>query len=118
MIKVGAHRVGAKEIEDVLNEHPAIYEAAVVPVQHEILGEAPLAFIVVRQTPAPDISEVLAFCRSHLQAHKVPVDIVSVPTIPKSGIGKIDKVSLRRMAADHRRLDGSGRSAAVAEGES
>jgi long-chain acyl-CoA synthetase len=100
MIKVGAHRVGAKEIEDVLNEHPSISEAAVVPVPHEILGEAPLAFVAVRQTAGLDVSELLAFCRSRLQAHKVPVAVRTLPAIPKSGIGKIDKLALRKMAAD------------------
>ena len=102
MIKVGAHRVGAKEIEDVLNEHPSISEAAVVPVRHDILGEAPLAFIATRRNEAPEISEVLAFCRSRLQAHKIPVDFVTLPSIPKTDIGKIDKLLLRRMAAELR----------------
>ena len=102
MIKIGARRVGAKEIEEVLNEHQAVADAAVVPVQHELLGEAPFAFVVARQVPAPDISELLAFCRSHLQAHKVPVDIVIVPEIPKSSIGKFNKAALRGMAAEHR----------------
>ncbi len=98
MIKVGAHRVGAKEIEDVLNEHPAISEAAVVAVPHELLGEAPFAFLAVRKNASPDIGDVLTFCRARLAAHKVPVEFVILPSIPKSGIGKIDKLSLRQMA--------------------
>jgi acyl-CoA synthetase (AMP-forming)/AMP-acid ligase II len=102
MIKVGAHRVGAKEIEDVLAEHPAISEAAVVPVQHDLLGEAPLAFIVGRPNTTPDIAGILAFCRAHLPGHKVPAEFVTLPSIPKSGIGKIDKLTLRRMAAEQR----------------
>jgi long-chain acyl-CoA synthetase len=101
MIKVGAHRVGAKEIEDVLNEHPAISEAAVVPVPHEILGEAPLAYVATRQGAALDAADLLAFCRSKLPPHKVPVGFVAVPAMPKSAIGKIDKLSLRAMAARH-----------------
>jgi long-chain acyl-CoA synthetase len=100
MIKVGAHRVGAKEIEDVLNEHPAISEAAVVPVQHELLGEAPLAFIAARQNATPDVADILTFCRARLSAHKVPVEFVTLPSIPKSSIGKIDKLSLRLMAGE------------------
>lgn len=109
MIKVGAHRVGAKEIEDVLNEHPAISEAAVVPAQHELLGEAPLAFIAARQNATPDVADILTFCRARLSAHKVPVQFVILPSIPKSSIGKIDKLSLRQMAiertADARKAD-------------
>jgi acyl-CoA synthetase (AMP-forming)/AMP-acid ligase II len=100
MIKVGAHRVGAKEIEDILNEHPAISEAAVVAVPHDILGEAPLAFIATRQDTTPDVSDILAFCRTRLSPHKIPVDFVCLAASPKSGIGKPDKISLRRMASE------------------
>ncbi len=112
MIKVGAHRVGAKEIEDVLNEHPAISEAAVVPVPHDLLGEAPFAFIAVRQGARAHIGEVLTFCHARLAAHKVPVEFVVLPSIPKSGIGKIDKLSLRQMAVGHAAVEpasGAGR---------
>lgn len=100
MIKVGAHRVGAKEIEDVLNEHPAISEAAVVPVQHQILGEAPLAFVALRQDASFDAWDIQSFCRSRLPVHKIPIEFVPVPALPKSAIGKIDKLTLRRMAAE------------------
>jgi long-chain acyl-CoA synthetase len=108
MVKVGAHRVGAKEIEDILNEHPAISEAAVVPVQHELLGEAPFAFVTTRDDRPPNIPNIVAFCRSRLAAHKVPIAFVALSTIPKTGIGKIDKLSLRQMAAD-RYLAAEGR---------
>ncbi len=100
MIKVGAHRVGAKEIEDVLNEHPAISEAAVVPVQHQILGEAPLAFVALRQEAVFDAWDIQSFCRARLPVHKIPIEFVPVPSLPKSAIGKIDKLTLRRMAAE------------------
>ena len=103
MIKVGAHRVGAKEIEDVLNEHPAISEAAVVPVPHELLGEAPLAFVSLRGRAPLDVRDIMAFCHSRLPGHKVPVGFVTLPAIPKSPIGKIDKLALRNMAAEQRR---------------
>jgi long-chain acyl-CoA synthetase len=102
MIKVGAHRVGAKEIEDVLNEHPAVSEAAVVPVPHDILGEVPLAFLAIRPGAVFDRENVRTFCHSRLPMHKIPSDFVVLPSIPKSGIGKMDKLSLRRMAAEHR----------------
>ena len=99
MIKVGAHRVGAKEIEDVLSEHPGIHEAAVVGVTHPILGEAPLAFVVGRDGDAPDMAALAAFCKSHLAAHKIPIGFVAMPSLPKSSVGKIDKGALRQLAA-------------------
>jgi amino acid adenylation domain-containing protein len=97
MIKVGAHRVGPKEIEDVIGEHPAIREAAVIGVAHDLLGEAPLAYITPRDgVQVLDIEELQAFCRSRLPSHKVPVQFVICADLPKlPGVGKIDKQALK-----------------------
>jgi amino acid adenylation domain-containing protein len=95
MIKVGAHRVGAKEIEDVLHEHRDVAEAAVIGTPHDILGEAPAAFIVLREGAPAGRMEIQAFCRERLAAHKVPVTVTVVPEIPKTpGVGKTDKRAL------------------------
>jgi amino acid adenylation domain-containing protein len=92
MIKVGAHRVGAKEIEDVLNEHPSVHEAAVIAVPHDLLGEAPLAVVALRER-LDNASETLrTFCAKRLPPYKVPVDVALRGELPKiAGIGKIDK---------------------------
>ena len=100
MIKVGAHRVGVKEIEDVLHEHPAVHEVAVVAAPHHLLGEAPVAFVSLRQE-LPDAPTVLrAFCATRLAAHKVPLRIVIQSELPKLlGAGKLDKQSLLALAS-------------------
>ena len=99
MIKVGAHRVGAKEIEDVLHEHAAVHEAAVVGVPHDLLGEAPVAFVSLTVSLADPEKALQAFCAGRLAAHKVPLHFVVKPELPKlSGTGKIDRPSLREMA--------------------
>jgi acyl-CoA synthetase (AMP-forming)/AMP-acid ligase II len=101
MIKVGAHRVGAKEIEDVLHQHPSILEAAVVGAPHPILGEVPVAFVACRSGAAASAEELLAFCRALLPAHKVPLRLTFYSELPKLGtVGKIDKLALRTLAAD------------------
>jgi long-chain acyl-CoA synthetase len=94
MIKVRAHRVGAKEIEDVLYDHPDVQEAAVIGMPDDILGEAPVAVVVGAQGTS---AEALAlFCHQRLAAHKVPVRFVFLAELPKTpGVGKIDKVTLR-----------------------
>jgi len=94
MIKVGAHRVSAKEIEDVLHEHPAVHEAAVVASPHEILGEAPVAHVVRREAGQASGVDIIAFCRSRLAEHKVPVAVEFHIDLPKSGAGKIAKSAL------------------------
>jgi acyl-CoA synthetase (AMP-forming)/AMP-acid ligase II len=99
MLKVGAHRVAAKEIEDVLNEYPAIHEAAVVPIPHEILGEAPLAFVATLDGSQLGGADIVRFCRQRLAPHKVPVEFIPMDTLPKGLVGKVDKLALKRIAA-------------------
>jgi len=103
MIKVGAHRVGAREIEDVLHTHPAVYEAAVVAAPHDLLGEVPVAFVALK-TPVADASQELrAHCAACLAAHKVPQTAVVLPELPKlEGRDKVDRASLRALAAGMR----------------
>ena len=95
MLKVGAHRVSAKEIEDMLHEHAGVHEAAVIGAPHELLGEVPVAFVAARDGGALDPAEVLGFCRRHLPDHKVPTRVVVCAELPKSGAGKIDKAALK-----------------------
>ncbi len=103
MIKVGANRVGAREIEDVLHEHPGVIEAAVVAAPHELLGEAPVAFVTARSTGVTvSAVDLRAHCASRLAAYKVPVLVTIVATeLPKlPGSGKVDRQALRARAAE------------------
>ena len=99
MLKLGAHRVGAKEIEDVLQDFPAVLEAAVVGAPHDLLGEVAVAFVSLRDgfTASPDSLE--AFCRTRLSSHKIPAHFILLPELPKLGaVGKVDKATLRDQA--------------------
>jgi len=99
MIKVGANRVGAREIEDVLHQHPAVLEAAVVAMPDDLLGEVPVAFVAVRAAVA-DVDDTLrAFCAGRLAGYKVPVRVLVCPELPKLPTGKLDKRSLQSLAA-------------------
>ena len=100
MIKVGANRVGVKEIEDVLHEHPAVHEAAVVGTAHEMLGEVPVAFVALRDEIADAENTLRAFCAARLAAYKVPLRVIIRRELPKlPGAGKIDRPSLRAAAS-------------------
>jgi long-chain acyl-CoA synthetase len=94
MIKVGGHRIGPKEIEDVIHDHPEVVEAAVLGYPDSVLGEVPVAFVVSRGTTSAD--SILQHCGSRLSHHKVPTRVVFVQELPKiAGIGKIDRRTLR-----------------------
>jgi long-chain acyl-CoA synthetase len=95
MLKVGAHRVGAKEIEDIVSEHPSVHEVAVIGEPHDLLGEVPVAIVTPRNGQV-DVAGVLALCRGRLADYKVPARIIVREELPKSGAGKIDKQLLRR----------------------
>ena len=99
MLKVGAHRVGAKEIEDIVHEFPGVIEATVVGAPHDLLGEVPVAFVALREGSDAQIEALKAFCRSRLPAHKLPAQFIIVKELPKlGGVGKIDRARLREQA--------------------
>lgn len=93
-IKSGAHRIHPKEIEDVLLTHPSVHEAAVIGVPDEMLGEAIHAFLVLREPDAADAEAMLAHCRAHLPAYKVPKVVAFRGELPKGPTGKIQKRAL------------------------
>ena len=95
MIKVGANRISAKEVEEKLMEHPDVLEVAVIGVEDEILGEAIKAFVVPKPGAGHlDEAELLRFAREHLPPYKVPRWVVFLPELPKSAAGKILKTEL------------------------
>jgi long-chain acyl-CoA synthetase len=96
MIKIGGNRVGAKEIEDALYEHPAVIEAAVIGVPDDVLGEAPKAFLVVKKDQQATIArELPSFLQSRLAVYKIPKFIEVRDSLPKNESGKIQKLKLR-----------------------
>jgi acyl-CoA synthetase (AMP-forming)/AMP-acid ligase II len=94
MIKAGAHRISAREIENAIAEHPKVHEVAVVGVPDEQLGEAILAHVVPssRDDPPDDLP---AFLRARLPRYKLPARIVLQEALPKNESGKIMKTALR-----------------------
>jgi acyl-CoA synthetase (AMP-forming)/AMP-acid ligase II len=93
-IKSGAHRIHPKEIEDAILEHPAVHEAAVIGVADETLGEAIHAFVVLRAGVAAEADDLLAHCRAHLPAYKVPKRVLFRDELPKGPTGKVLKRAL------------------------
>jgi acyl-coenzyme A synthetase/AMP-(fatty) acid ligase len=88
----GGAKVYPVEVEAVLQQHPAVAEAAVVGRRLAGGDETMVAFVVVRQPV--EASEILAHCRTWLTAYKTPREIRFVAEMPKSPIGKIDKRAL------------------------
>ena len=87
----GGYNVYPREIEEVLYEHPAILEAAVVGVPHEELGEEIAAAVAAKPGQTLDPAEVQAFVKERVAAYKYPRHVVIVDELPKGPTGKILK---------------------------
>ncbi|HEX2041777.1 MAG TPA: non-ribosomal peptide synthetase [Acidimicrobiales bacterium] len=93
LIITGGLNVSSFEVEGVLAEHPAVAEAAVFGVPHEILGQD-VAAAVVLWAPV-DERELQAFVRERLAEHKTPHRIFFVDRLPRNASGKVPKRELR-----------------------
>lgn len=98
----GGENISAKEVEDVLHDHPGIREVAVVAMPHERLGEGVCAYIVPQHADcAPDLAAVAAFADQALLARqKIPQHIEIVSELPRTASGKVRKDVLRRQLRD------------------
>ncbi|TML98258.1 MAG: long-chain fatty acid--CoA ligase [Actinobacteria bacterium] len=91
MIIRGGYNVYPREIEEVLYEHPAVREAAVVGIRDDILGEEVGAAVVLKPGAQADAAELRAFVKERVAAYKYPRKVWIVDDLPKGPTGKILK---------------------------
>ncbi|MCF3941931.1 long-chain-fatty-acid--CoA ligase [Oceanobacillus alkalisoli] len=96
MIIAGGYNIYPREVEEVLYEHPAIQECAVVGIPDPYRGETVKAFIVFKDGKQVTEEELNTFCRDNLAAFKVPRSYEFRKELPKTIVGKI----LRRQLVD------------------
>jgi len=90
----GGYNITPLEIETVLHQHPAVQQAAVVGVPHEVLGEDIAAAVTLRPQQSATPDEIIAFCREHLADNKAPRTLVVMDELPLNPNGKILKREL------------------------
>ena len=105
---VAGHNISTMEIESALVEHPRVAEAAVIGKTHEIKGQAPVAFVVIREGFVPDFhdkpailaldKELKEFVGKKLGAICRPDDVILTADLPKTRSGKIMRRLLRDIA--------------------
>jgi long-chain acyl-CoA synthetase len=87
----GGYNVYPREIEEVLYEHPAVREAAVIGVAHDALGEEVGAAIALKDGAEASEDEIRAFAKERVAAYKYPRQIWFVEELPKGPTGKVLK---------------------------
>lgn len=93
----GGQNIAPAEIEEVVNTFAAVLDCAVVGIAHEHLGEVPALFVVPRPGATLENEALLAHCRKHLSAYKVPHLVQIIGEIPRTGSGKIIRYKLREL---------------------
>lgn len=96
MVLVSGFNVYPNEVEEQIAAVPGVNEVGVVGIPDDKTGEAVRAYVVAG-SPAPSEADILAHCRAHLAAYKVPRSVVFVDELPKSPIGKILRRELRTL---------------------
>jgi long-chain acyl-CoA synthetase len=89
MIICGGFNVYPRDVEEVLYQHPAVQEAAVVGIPDDYRGETIKAFVVIKQGMAVSEEEIIDFCRGSLAKYKVPTMVEYLSELPKSAVGKV-----------------------------
>lgn len=96
IIVSGGENVSSLEVEKIILSHPAVMEAAVVPMPDKKWGEVPKAFVVLRPNHAAGEAEIIAHCRSRLAHYKCPACVQFMEVLPRTGTGKVLKRDLRK----------------------
>ena len=89
MLIIAGENVFPREIEEVINQHPAVKDSAVIGMQDESRGEVALAFVEMREGEAFDETSIRAFCRDRIAQFKVPREIRCLRALPRNPTGKI-----------------------------
>ncbi len=94
-INAGGYKVWPREVEDVLYEHDAVREAAVVGVSDPYRGETVKAFVSLRAGMTVDPEDLIAHCKADLAAYKYPRIVEILDELPKNAAGKLLRRELR-----------------------
>jgi long-chain acyl-CoA synthetase len=106
MFVCGGENIYPGEVENLLERHPQVAQAIVVPAPDDIKGQIPVAFIVPRAGTAPTVEEVKAYALQNGPAYAHPRFVVFCEQLPLSGTHKIDRTRLVGEAAQLARTAG------------
>jgi malonyl-CoA/methylmalonyl-CoA synthetase len=97
ILKTGGYKVSALEIEEVLREHPAIAECAVVGIDDDEWGQRVSAAVELRPVAQLNRDELVAWAKTRLAPYKVPRDLRVVASLPRNAMGKVVKPEVAKL---------------------
>jgi oxalate---CoA ligase len=100
LINRGGEKINPLEVEDVMKRHFSVEDAAAFAVEHRTLGEDIAVAVIRKPGTLCTENELKSFVSEHLAAFKVPQRVLFMEAFPLTGIGKLDRPALARMAAE------------------
>jgi long-chain acyl-CoA synthetase len=100
MFVSGGENIYPADVERMLERHPDVVQAVVVPIDDEIKGQKPVAFVICKAGCAPTEDEVKQFALANAPAYQHPRFVWFVDELPLASTNKVDRVALRRMAQE------------------
>lgn len=100
MFVSGGENIFPIEVESLLERHPAVHQAYVMPFDHELKGQVPYAFVVLREGAAASEEELKAFALANGPAYQHPRRVYFLKQLPLAGTNKVDQPLLRKWVAD------------------
>lgn len=97
VLKTGGNKVSALEIEEVLREHPAVAECAVVGVPDAEWGERVAAAVVLKDGQALDLPSLRSWAEKLLAKHKIPSRLLVLDALPRNAMGKVIKPAVVKL---------------------
>jgi YbgC/YbaW family acyl-CoA thioester hydrolase len=98
VVLVNGFNVFPREVEEAIGTHPGVAAIGVVGTPDRRTGERIVAFIVLRDGPALSADDIAAFAAERLASFKCPAEIRIVEALPMTGVHKLDRLALRRLA--------------------
>ena len=95
----GGFNIYPRDVEEVLYEHSAVLDAAVIGVPNPVMGEEVKAFVVLREGQTASQQDIIDHCQEHLGKYKCPRYVEFIDTMPRNPIGKILRKELRQRDA-------------------
>ncbi|MGA7955657.1 MAG: class I adenylate-forming enzyme family protein, partial [Xanthobacteraceae bacterium] len=101
MFVSGGENIYPADVERMLERHASVAQAAVVPIDDDIKGSKPVAFVICKSGHALDENEVKQFALAHAPAYQHPRFVWFVDELPLASTNKLDRTALQRMAREH-----------------
>jgi long-chain acyl-CoA synthetase len=101
MFVSGGENIYPGDVERMLERHPAVAQATVVPIDDDIKGTKPVAFVIAKNGVPVDAEEIKRFALANAPAYQHPRFVWFVDRLPLSTTNKIDRAALMKMAAEH-----------------